>query len=130
MPGTIVEYHNACKKVAGFTHETEYQEIMFNVSATLVVADLSPLAFLQMAESIGEGGEEGAICRLHQRLAPLLSCRHQWSALRAGADRQIDRIIEAMQSPGSTLYTCKSCTAHVLRQATEPLPIIGRWRCS
>jgi hypothetical protein len=126
----VVELEHASKRALGIVRTIDYLGIPFNVSRRFVIADLTPLAFFHLVEHIEDGDPAAAIARLHDRLTPLLTCRHDWTPLRRADDERV-RILVTGTDPASKRlsenglgpYICKSCTAYAL---AAPLPVIGR----
>ncbi len=129
----LKELEKASRKALGFIETVEYEGIPFNVSRRFVIADLSPLAFFHLIEYIEDEGAMAAIARLYERLNPLLTCRHDWTALRRAEDDRM-RVIVGSTGKGGTAnggtanggvgpYICKECTAYALG---PPLPVVGR----
>lgn len=121
----LVELEKASKKALGFISTVDYRGIPFNVSRRFVIADLSPLAFFHLVEYI-EGDDVGpAIVRLHERLVPLLACRHDWVVLRRADDEPMRTIVKGTnrKRQGEGPYICKFCTAYALGPS---LPAVGR----
>jgi hypothetical protein len=132
----IAELDKACKRVLGFVGTIEYMGISFHVSKRFVIADLSPLAYLNLVEHIQEdakdAGTDGAgapadspgdaVTRLYDRLLPLLSCVHQWTPLSRAEDA---RLLSVALGKGDSIrpHICKLCTALALEGT---LPETGR----
>ncbi len=123
----IVDLEKACKRALGFTGTIEYMGISFNVSPRLVTANLSPIAYLQLVEHIDQPGDEAqpdgpqeAVVRLYNRLAPLLSCVHQWTPLSRAEDAALRG---ATTKTTGRPYICKLCTAYAFERS---LPAVGR----
>lgn len=119
---TLADLEKASKQALGFTQSVDYMGIGFNVSRRFVIADLSPLAFFHLVEHIDDNAE-AAIIRLYDRLAPLLTCHHQWTVLRRASDQHIQRMRNESLETASRAHICKLCTAYALG---EPLPAVGR----
>ncbi|MBB5060317.1 hypothetical protein HDF16_005053 [Granulicella aggregans] len=69
----------------GFNQTIEYNRIRFHVSERSVIADLAPLAYLDLVQEIEDGMVHNAVASLYERLHPLLECKHRWYPLSAGA---------------------------------------------
>ena len=121
---TIADLEQASKKALGFVNTVEYRGIPFNVSRRFVIADLAPLAFFHLVEHIEED-VGSAIVRLYDRLDPLLTCRHDWVALRRADDEQIRAIVGGASRDvnGTGPHICKFCTAYAMG---SQLPVVGR----
>jgi hypothetical protein len=117
----LIEMERASKQALGFISSIHYRGVAFNVSRRFVIADLSPLAFFHLVEHIDADGADAAVMRLHHRLLPLLSCRHQWTELKRHDDAQV-RSMARDADP----YVCKSCTAYVMKGPGASLPVVGR----
>ena len=113
----LVELERSTKKALGFVCAIEYMGISFDVSRRFVIADLSPLAFFHLVEHIEDDDAMGAVVRLHDRLLPLLTCRHAWTPLKRTDDAQVLRL------RGARALVCRSCTAYALG---GELPVVGR----
>ena len=114
------------KKALGFSATITYQDIFFDVSPDLVIADLSPLAFLNLVERIDSDGAEAAAVRLYERLLPLLSCRHRWVDSQVDLDQHWKLIrYEPLQGLGR-VFVCEFCTAYASSTPGANLPAVGR----
>jgi hypothetical protein len=123
---SVAELERVSKRALGFINTLEYRGIAFNVGKRFVIADLTPLAFFHLVEHIQEDGIEACVVRLYERLAPLLSCRHEWTTLKRQDDERMRAIVGIDKLPGAPgPYICKSCTAYALG---APLPVVGRTR--
>jgi hypothetical protein len=111
------------KQAFGFVDKVEYQGVMFDVSRRAVIADLSPLFFSHLIEHIDQDGIGAAVKRLYDRLAPLLVCRHRWTALKRESDEQVRSMARTAAGDVCTPHICKICNAYVLGLQ---LPVIGR----
>lgn len=111
------------KEAFGFVTKVEFEGISFDVSRRAVMADLSPLFFSHLIEHIDGDGVEVAVKRLHERLAPLLTCRHRWTALKRMSDEQVRGMARGNKGEPVTPYICKECNAYVLGME---LPTVGR----
>ncbi len=111
------------KQAFGFVEKVEYEGVHFDVSRRAVIADLSPLFFSHLIEHIDKEGVGGAVKRLHERLAPLLTCRHQWTPLRRASDDQVRGMARTASGDVCTPHICKICNAYVLGL---DLPVLGR----
>ena len=133
----MAELKQSSAQALGFVKTVEYEGIFFNVSRRFVIADLSPLAFFHLIEPIehssplgqspgalSDVGIQAAVAALHYRLLPLLSCTHEWTALKRADDEHVLGIIspDGLRT-GLRPRICKSCTAYALGQA---LPLVGR----
>jgi len=116
------------KKYLGFFTTITYQEILFNVSPVLVIADLSPLAFLNLVEYVDIDGAEAAAARLYERLVPLLSCRHIWIEPARPLDQDGSLITREPLQEFGHVFVCELCTAYAFQSSGEDLPVIGRSR--
>ncbi|MBB5059366.1 hypothetical protein HDF16_004089 [Granulicella aggregans] len=122
----LTKLQSLSKKAFGFSETITYQDILFNVSPELVIADLSPLAFLNLVERIDSDGEEAAAVRLYERLLPLLSCRHRWIEPTMPLDQPRDLIMyEPLQGFGR-VSVCELCTAYAISTPGAHLPAVGR----
>jgi hypothetical protein len=120
LEGVIALLKGRSTELLGSIYSVEYLGVLFNISRRFVVADLSPLTFFHLVAHIGASGEAGAIVRLHEQLAPLLICQHQWAILRRQSDRHL------LAWAGDTAYRphiCKLCTAYAL---SGSLPTVGK----
>ena len=111
------------KQAFGFVEKVEFEGVQFDVSRRAVIADLSPLFFSHLIEHIDKDGVGGAVKRLHERLAPLLTCRHRWTPLRRASDEQVRGMARTSAGDLCTPHICKICNAYVLGLR---LPVIGR----
>lgn len=111
------------KQAFGFVDKVEYEGVMFDISRRAVIADLSPLFFSHLIEHIDGEGIGAAVKRLHERLAPLLTCRHRWTALKRASDEQVRGMARTANGDSCTPYICKNCNAYVLGL---DLPVVGR----
>lgn len=111
------------KEAFGFMEKVEFEGISFDVSRRAVMADLSPLFFSHLIEHIDHDGVGAAVKRLHERLAPLLTCRHRWTALKRATDEQVRGMSRTGTGDANMPFICKECNAYVL--GTE-LPVVGR----
>jgi hypothetical protein len=121
---SLADLQQASKKALGFVNTLEYRGIPFNVSKRFVIADLSPLAFFHLVEHI-TSDVSSAVVRLHDRLAPLLTCRHEWLPLKRAEDEHISVIVRGSERSAEAAgpFICKFCTAYAL---STSLPVIGR----
>jgi hypothetical protein len=140
----VDDFAQASRRALGFAHTIEYQGIRFLISRQMVVADLTPLGYLQLVETFDStpgsdldphfdaaaGSDatpepcaaiESAVRRLHHRIVPLLLCQHDWIPLRRADDYPVRRL----ERPDETgrAYTCKLCTAYAFG---DTLPTVGR----
>ena len=120
----VVEWRILSMQALGFRQTIEYKQILFRVSARSVIADLSPLAYLDLNQEVHDGMIEIAIANLYERLLPLLECRHHWSPLTADFIRDVYRL-DLSLSHGSILHVCTACTALCIETRETPLPQIG-----
>lgn len=111
------------QQVLGFSLQREYNGVLFAVSSRFVIADLSPLTFFHLVERIKKDDVEGSILRLYERLAPLLRCRHEWTALRRSSDGHLRNLGTFRVAGVCGPYICTQCTAYAL---SGVLPIVGR----
>jgi hypothetical protein len=118
---SLAEFEAAARIALGYIRSVEFCGVTFNVSRRFVMADLAPLAFVHLVERIETTPEE-AVIRLHERVAPLLTCRHQWTPLRRARDEHM-RNMTGGRPNGPQTHTCKHCTAYALEGF---LPKIGR----
>jgi hypothetical protein len=114
----VLEYEALAKKYLGFFKTITYKDILFNVSADLVIADLSPLAFFNLVEHIDAGEAEAAAIRLYERIMPLLFCRHCW----VESTKPPDQLLQGF----SQVLVCDRCTACTNRIPGQGLPVVGR----
>ena len=111
------------KQAFGFVDKVEYEGVTFDVSRRAVIADLSPLFFSHLIEHIDAEGIGSAVRRLHDRLAPLLACRHRWTPLRRASDEQVKGMARTAAGDVCHPHICKICNAYVLGLE---LPVVGR----
>lgn len=111
------------KQAFGFVDKVEYEGVMFDVSRRAVIADLSPLFFSHLIEHIDQEGIGAAVKRLHERLAPLLTCRHIWTPLKRASDEQVRGMARTPAGDVCTPHICKQCNAYVLGLER---PLVGR----
>jgi len=120
---SVAGFMNAAQQALGVNGQLEYRGTKFNVSQRFVIADLAPLAFFHLVEHIEDGQVSEAVVRLHDRMAPLLLCRHSWTPLKRFSDHQVINLavqgINQTQGP----HICKRCTAYALGTS---LPLVGR----
>lgn len=124
---TLRDFEVAWKRSIGITHTIEHEGIIFNVSRMSLVADLSPLAFLHLSETVDGEGEQAAAARLHGRILPLLDCRHRWSSPGILEDSQWQSIFKGNTPNKSLVYRCDFCSAHALEAEGRTLPSVGRF---
>jgi len=123
---SVQEMQNSSRQALGFKKRIEYEQIFFDVSRRFVIADLSPLAYVDMVQEIRDGDVETAIATLYDRVRPLLECRHEWAPLNAGASGHLLRQEQRMSLSGTIIHTCGVCTAYGLQSVEISLPVIGR----
>ena len=111
------------KQAFGFSEKVEFEGVQFDVSRRAVIADLSPLFFSHLIEHIDKDGVTGAVRRLHERLAPLLTCAHRWTPLKRASDEQVRGMARTSAGDLCTPDICKVCNAYVLGLE---LPVVGR----
>ena len=111
------------KQAFGFVDKVEFEGVQFDVSRRAVIADLSPLFFSHLIEHIDHEGIGGAVRRLHERLAPLLICHHNWTPLRRASDEQVKGMVRTGAGDEGTPHICKVCNAYVLGKQR---PVVGR----
>ena len=111
------------KQAFGFSEKVEYGGVLYDVSRRAVIADLSPLFFSHLIEHIDQDGVGAAVRRLHERLLPLLTCRHRWTALKRASDEQVRGMARTSAGDMCSPHICKICNAYVLG---EDLPVVGR----
>jgi len=121
----VLEYEALAKKSLGFFTTITYNNVVFNVSADLVIADLSPLAFCNLVEHIDADGAEAAAVRLYERILPLLLCRHRWVEPKKPLNQK-DTILSELVRSFDHVLVCERCTACTNRIRREDLPIVGR----
>ncbi|WP_128915481.1 hypothetical protein [Granulicella sibirica] len=121
----LAESRDLSKQALGFRKTTEYKQVLFNVSPRFVIADLSPLAYLDLVQEVSNGQVQAAVVILYERLRPLLECKHKWLPLGPDADSRILSLNLGL-SLGTTIHTCRSCTAYGLETVEASLPFIGR----
>ena len=122
---SVQELQSYSKRALGFKKTIEYKQILFNVSRRFVIADLSPLAYVDLVQEIGDGAAETAIATLYDRVRPLLECRHEWAPV-TGAHGQILQQEHRMSLSGTVIHACLVCTAYGLQSVEISLPAIGR----
>ena len=111
------------KQAFGFMEKVDFEGVQFDVSRRAVIADLSPLFFSHLIEHIDQDGVATAVRRLHERLAPLLTCRHRWTPLKRAGDEQVRTMARTAAGDTCTPHICKICNAYVLGL---DLPVVGR----
>ena len=111
------------KEAFGFVETMEFEGVRFDVSRRAVIADLAPLFFSHLIEHIDGEGAAAAVRRLHERLAPLLTCRHHWTPLKRASDEQVRGMARTSAGDLCTPHICKHCNAYVLGLS---LPKVGR----
>ena len=111
------------KHAFGFVEKVEYGGVLYDVSRRAVIADLSPLFFSHLIEHIDSDGVGAAVRRLHERLVPLLTCRHRWTMLKRAADEQVRGMARTSAGDTCSPHICKVCNAYVLG---VDLPAVGR----
>ncbi len=111
------------KQAFGFVEKIEYGGVLYDVSRRAVIADLSPLFFSHLIEHIDSAGVGAAIRRLHDRLVPLLTCRHHWTELKRASDEQVRGMARTGTGDSCLPHICKICNAYVLG---VNLPVVGR----
>jgi len=133
LTNSLLKLQKASKQLLGFTDTIEYRNIVFHVSQRFVIADLSPLAFIDLVQDICVGDAHTAVVQLHDRLKPLLECRHEWHSLNESHDTQPlyhdtqPLYIDAgMSLRGTRISRCALCTACGLDSRHISLPIVGR----
>jgi len=109
----------------GFNQTIEYNEIFFHVGERYVVADLAPLAYLDLVQEIEEGKVQAAVVSLYERLRPLLECKHRWFPLPTSAPSEVIRLDFSL-SPDSCIHVCAECTGYCLKSSLIPLPQCGK----
>lgn len=119
----LAQFAQASKRAVGFLATREYQGISFDIGRRFVIADLSPLSFFHLVEHIEGDDVEVAIHRLHDRLLPLLSCRHEWTDLKRSSDEHVRGLGKRWNDKVFGPYICKRCTAYALGRE---LPVVGR----
>ena len=122
----LTKLQSLSKKALGFSETITYQDILFNVSPDLVIADLSPLAFLNLVEHIDSDGAEAAAVRLYERLLPLLSCRHRWVEPTMSLDQPWKLILYEPVQVFGRVFVCEFCTAYAISAPGAHLPAVGR----
>ncbi len=122
----VLKYEAWSKKSLGFYETITYKGILFNVSADLVIADLSPLAFFSLVEHIDDAGAEAAAVRLYERILPLLSCRHRWVEPTKLMHRDGRPTMWDLLKDFGHVSVCELCTACTNRISGESLPVVGR----
>ncbi|MBB5061247.1 hypothetical protein HDF16_005983 [Granulicella aggregans] len=78
---SVLEWQKSSMQVLGFMQTIEHNKILFHISERSVVADLAPLAYLDLVQEIEDGMVQTAVASLYERLRPLLQCRHRWLPL-------------------------------------------------
>jgi hypothetical protein len=75
---SVMQWEKHSKIALGFNKTIEYKQIRFNLNGRFVIADLAPLAYMDLVQEISDGDSEAAAASLYERLGPLLDCKHQW----------------------------------------------------
>ncbi len=122
----VIQWQKRTTRALGFTQTLEYKQLFFYVGQRYVVADLSPLAYVDLVEEIGGGDIQTAVTCLYERLSPLLECAHHWRGLSASTRSQILSLDSALESGGSRVRSCTECSAYGLESAEVALPAFGR----
>jgi hypothetical protein len=123
----VLNYEALSKKSLGFFETITYKDVLFNVSFDLVIADLSPLAFLNLVEHIDTDGAEGAAIRLYERILPLLSCTHHWIEPTRPLDQDGGPMMDWPLKVCGDVLVCEFCVAYAMQNPGTDLPVIGRF---
>jgi hypothetical protein len=122
---SVLEWQKSSMRVLGFMQTIEHNKILFHISERSVVADVAPLAYLDLVQEIEDGMVQAAVASLYERLRPLLQCRHRWSPLSAGAQSEII-CLDFSLSPHSHIHVCAECTGYCIKSSLFPLPQCGK----
>ena len=135
LASACAEVDKVLKQFYGFKGVVQYKGIAFNRVRNFVIADVSPLAFFQLTQRVDATGAEEAIIQLYDRVAPLLSCLHEWRCLENKTKTSMEDLEQGADSCIAMLgaaashhrvYKCRFCTAYVLSSIGDTLPKIGR----
>lgn len=122
---SALEWQKWSIRALGFNQTIEYNQILFHVSERSVVADLAPLAYLDLVQDIEDGMVQTAVACLYERLRPLLDCKHRWFPLTASANREVI-CLDFSLSPHSYIHVCAECTCYCIKYSLFPLPQCGK----
>lgn len=121
LADTLIEFESKTRSALGFTQTLRYKDVSFLLSDRMVIADLRPLAFLDLLEEIIDDRNE-AVIRLYERVALLLLCRHDW--VETHRSQGVDLADQNRWSTSAfNARVCRLCTAYAL---SERLPEVGR----
>lgn len=126
MADRVIDCGARSVQALGFLKAVEYKKVRMFVSDTMVLADMTPLAFLSLSEPIEQDGMETAAVRLYERVRPLLSCDHAWTDVTDVGDEQIKTIVQSLPSHSARLFQCASCTALARGTSISDLPATGK----
>jgi hypothetical protein len=121
---SLLKLQKSLTRALGFTQTLEYQGILFRVSEHCLIADLSPIAYVDMAEKIIEGDTAAAVLSFYERLAPLLECRHRWRPLSPTSSPHFSSLSCGVRD-GTIIYVCTLCTGYGHASDSNTLPQIG-----
>lgn len=122
----VIDCRELSVQALGFSKVVEFKKLRMFVSDSMVVADMTPLAFLSLAEPIEHSDMEAAVVRLYERTAPLLACEHNWIDVTETKDLQMKALLLSLPAHSSRLFQCVACTALARGTALSDLPIAGR----
>lgn len=122
---SAIEWQKWSIQALGFNQTIEYNQVLFHVSDSSVVADLAPLAYLDLVQEIENGRVQTAVASLYERLRPLLECKHRWFPLPASARSEVIRLDSSL-SPDNYIHVCAECTGYCLKSSLIPLPQCGK----
>lgn len=126
LTATLVAFQERAKWALGFTSTMEYRQIFFHVAPQFVIADLSPLAFVDLVQEIEDDDVQTALSRLYERLRPLLDCRHHWLVVSPSNRRAIVQLDHSLSLRGSRILRCTACSAYGLTSEGVAIPSVGR----
>ncbi len=112
----MLEWRGLYMRALGFTQTIEFNNIFFHVSEHFVIADLSPVAYLDLIEDIQDGSVQTAVASLYERLQPLLVCKHVWRPLSPDASQRIICLDFSLAS-NCYIHECVDCTAYCIKFA-------------
>lgn len=121
---SAIEWQKWSIQALGFNQTIEYNQVLFHVSDSSVVADLAPLAYLDLVQEIENGRVQTAVASLYERLRPLLECKHRWFPLPASARSEVIRLDSSLVA--RQLYPCV-CGVYRLLPQVFPNPTSSVW---